>query len=145
MPTGARVDPFRAHNFRLEIGGITRAGFRECSGLDAANDAIDYREGTDKDLALSKIPGLVKFSNITLKWGLTTDPDIWKWRKSAMGGKVERKNLSIVLLAEDGAEVKRWNVFDAWCSKLTMPALNATGNDVAIETMEITHERLVEA
>jgi len=145
MPTGARVDPFRAHNFRLEIGGITRAGFRECSGLDAANDSIDYREGTDKDLALSKIPGLVKFSNITLKWGMTTDPDIWKWRKSAMDGKVDRKNMSIVLLAEDGSEAKRWNVFDAWCSKLTMPSLNATGNDIAIETMEITHERLEEA
>jgi phage tail-like protein len=145
MPTGGRVDPYRAHNFIVEIGGITRAGFREVSGLDAANDSIDYREGNDKDLALAKIPGLVKYSNITLKWGVTTDPDIWQWRKSAMDGKVERTNLSIVMLGEDGTEAKRWNVFEAWCSKLTMPSLNATGNDIAIETMEITHERLEEA
>lgn len=145
MPTGGRFDPYRAHNFRLEIEGITRAGFREVSGLDAANDPIDYREGNDKDLALSKVPGLVKYSNVTLKWGITTDPDIWKWRKTAIDGKVARKNMSIVLLGEDGSEAKRWNVFEAWCSKLSIPALNATGNDIAIETMEITHERLEEA
>jgi phage tail-like protein len=145
MPTGGRVDPFRAHNFIVEIGGITRAGFREVSGLDSANDAIDYREGNDKDLALGKVPGLVKYSTISMKWGVTTDPDIWEWRKTAMDGKVERKNLSIIMLGEDGAEAKRWNVFDAWCSKLTLPTLNATGNDVAIETMELQHERLEEA
>jgi phage tail-like protein len=144
MPTGARVDPYRAHNFRIEIGGIQRAGFRECSGLDAANDSIDYREGTDA-MAIKKVPGLIKYSNITLKWGITDDPDIWKWRQSAMDGKVERKNISVVLVSEDGSEVKRWNLHDAWCTKVTMPSLNATGNDIAIETMEITHERMEEA
>jgi phage tail-like protein len=143
MPTGGRVDPHRAHNFVVEIDGIQRAGFRECSGLDAANDSIDYREGSD-NLAVKKIPGLVKYSNITLKWGMTTDPDIWEWRKSAMDGKVQRKNLSIVMLGEDGAEVGRWNVENAWCTKLTLPSFNATGNDVAIETMEITHESVAQ-
>jgi phage tail-like protein len=143
MPTGARVDPYRAHNFIIEIDGIQRAGFREASGLDSSNDSIDYREGTD-DLAIKKIPGLVKYANITLKWGITTDPDIWAWRKSAVDGNVQRKNMSIVLLTEDGKEAKRWNVHNAWCTKITVPSLNATGNDVAIETMEITHEHMEE-
>ncbi len=138
------VDPHRAHNFMVEIDGIQRAGFREASGLDAANDAIDYREGTDP-LAIRKVPGLVKYSNITLKWGMTSDPEIWAWRKSAMDGKVERKNLSIAMLGEDGSEVARWNVIRAWCTKITLPSFNATGNDIAIETMEITHEGVAQA
>jgi phage tail-like protein len=145
MPTGGRVDPYRAHNFLIEIGGITRAGFRELSGAENGQEMVPYREGNAKDLGVAKLPGLATYSNLTLRWGITTDPDIWAWRKSALEGNVERKNLSIVLLGEDGTEVKRWNVFEAWCSKLTMPSLNATGNEVAIETMEITHERLEEA
>jgi phage tail-like protein len=144
MPTGARVDPHRAHNFIVEIDGIQRAGFRECSALDVSQAPIEYREGTDST-TVHKIPGLVTYGNITLKWGMTTDPDIWAWRKTAIDGKVERKNLSIVMMAEDGTEVRRWNVFEAWCTKLTMPALNATGNEVAIETMDIVHERMEEA
>jgi phage tail-like protein len=145
MPTGGRVDPYRAHNFRVEIDGIQRAGFREASGLDAANDSIDYREGNYEDLGIKKLPGLVKYSNITLKWGMTTDPDIWAWRKSAMDGDVQRKNLSIVMVRPDGSEARRWNLRDAWCTKLTMPSFNATSNDVAIETMEIAHEHMEEA
>lgn len=145
MPTGGRVDPYRAHNFIIEIGGITRAGFREMGEVNSTVNAVEYREGNDKDLGVSKLPGLATYSNITLRWGITTDPDIWAWHKSALDGKVERKNLSIVLLGEDGTEAKRWNVFEAWCSRLTLPALNATGNEVAIESMDITCELVVQA
>ena len=45
MALGDRKDPYRTYNFRVEIDGITRAGFRECSGLDTSQDPIDYREG----------------------------------------------------------------------------------------------------
>ena len=141
MATGDRRDPFRTFNFAVEIDGIQRAGFRECSGLDAANDSIDYREGTD-NLAVKKIPGLVKYSNITLKWGMTDDTELWDWRKRAMTGKVERKNGSIVLLDDTGAEKMRWNFREAWPTKWTGPSFNATGNEVAIETLEIAHEGL---
>src|SRR5262245_4436071 len=97
MPTGERKDPFRSFNFRVEIDGITRAGFRECSGLDSTQDTIDYREGTEP-LRARKLPGLVKYSNISLKWGITDDASLWEWRKKAMDGKVDRKHGSIVLM-----------------------------------------------
>ena len=78
MPTGERRDPYRGFKFRVEITGITRFGFREVSGLDSANDPIDYREGEDKTSTISKLPGLKKFSPITLKRGITDDKEIWK-------------------------------------------------------------------
>ena len=141
MATGDRRDPFRSFNFRVELDGITRAGFRECSGLDASQDPIEYREGTE-GLTARKLPGLNKYSNISLKWGMTDDTELWDWRKKAIAGKVERKNGSIVLLDEAGEEKLRWNFREAWPTKWTGPSFNATGNEVAIESLEITHEGL---
>jgi phage tail-like protein len=140
----SRNDPYRTHNFRIEIDGIDRAGFREASGLETTTAPIDYREGT-MGLSVQKLPGLVQQSTITLRGGITDDPALWDWRKTVMDGKVERKNGSIVLLDEAGEERLRWNFVDAWPSKWTGPALNATGNEVAIESLEITHEGLAKA
>lgn len=139
MTTGSRNDPFRAYNFLVELDGITRAAFRECSGLDSSQNAIDYREGGEP-LRMRKLPGLNTFSNITLKWGITTDPEFWEWREKAAQGRVERKNGSIILLDDAGSETMRWNFVDGWPTKWTGPTLNATGNEVAIETVEIVHE-----
>ncbi len=140
MVVGIRKDPYRAYNFLVEIDGITRAGFRECSGLDSAQDPIEYREGDEKYLTVRKLPGLVKYSNISLKYGITDDEELWQWRTKAVEGQVERKNGSVVLLDDLGQEKKRWNFREAWISKWTGTSFNATGNEVAIETIEIAHE-----
>ena len=144
MATGERKDPFRAYNFLVEIDGITRAGFRECSGLDTTQDPIDYREGGEA-LHVRKLPGLVKYSNISLKRGITDDAELWAWRKTAMEGKVQRKNGSIILLDDTGAEKLRWNFVEGWPTKWSGPTFNATGNEVAIESLEIAHEGVTKA
>lgn len=144
MAVGDRNDPYRAFNFLVEIDGITRAGFQECSGLDTSQDPIEYREGTDS-LTPRKLPGIVKFSNITLKWGLTDDAELWDWRKQVSDGKIERKNGSIVLMDDAGEEKARWNFREGWPTKWTGPSFNATGTDVAVETLEIAHEGVEKA
>lgn len=144
MAVGDRKDPYRGYNFLVEIDGITRAGFRECSGLDSTQDPIQYREGTDP-LTQRKLPGLNTYSNISLKWGITDDAEFWDWRMKSMEGKVERKNGSIVLMNDAGEEKLRWNFTAGWPTKWTGPSLNATGNDVAIESLDIAHEGLLKA
>jgi phage tail-like protein len=141
MPVGDRKDPYLSYNFLVEIDGIARAGFREASGLDSTQDPVEYREGTDPFTA-RKLPGLVKYSHITLKWGITDDQELLAWRQKAADGKVERRNGSIVLMDTAGKEKLRWNFHEAWPSKWTGPSMNATGNEVAIETLEIAHEGL---
>lgn len=140
-----RTDPFRGYNFLVELDGITRAGFREASGLDSTQDPVEYREGSEKGLTARKLPGLVKYSNITLKWGITNDADIWEWRTKAVSGKVERKNGSVVLLDDAGEEKVRWNFREAWPTKWTGPSFNATSNEVAIMTLELAHEGVEKA
>jgi phage tail-like protein len=144
MTTGERTDPYMGFNFLVEIEGIIRAGFRECSGLDSTQDPVEYREGDDV-LTPHKLPGLNKYSNISLKWGITDDTELWEWRKKAMDGTVERKNGSIVLCNDKGEEKLRWNFNHAWPTKWAGPTFNATSNDVAIESLDITHEGVEKA
>lgn len=144
MPVGDRTDPYRAYNFLVEIDGVVRAGFRECTGLDTTQDPIQYREGTDR-LTQRKIPGLVTYSNITLRWGMTDDTELWEWRRHTAEGGVDRRNGSIVLLDDQGEEKLRWNFLEAWPSKWTGPSLNATASELAIEALEIAHEGIVKA
>jgi phage tail-like protein len=140
-----RVDPYRSFNFLVEWDGIVQAGFQECSGLDASTDPVDYREGNDGPNHVRKLTGLNKYTAITLKRGVTDSAELWEWRKTVIDGATVRKNGSIVLLDESGAEKRRWNFLNAWPSKWTGPTFNSTGSTIAIETLELTHEQVLKA
>lgn len=142
MATGDIKDPFGNYNYFVELDGITRAAFQECSGFDSTIDVIDYREGGE-NTTLRKLPGMTKYSNITLKWGITDDTELYDWHRQTVQGDIERKNGSIVLLDRKGEEVVRWNFLRAWPTKWDGPDLNAEGTDVAIEMLEIAHEGVV--
>jgi len=142
MPTGQRVDPYGSFNFLVEIDGITRAAFHEASGFESAIDIIEHREGGE-NTTLRKIPALTKYTNITLKWGVTDDHDLYEWhRQWVKGDSTTRKNGSIILLDRQGNEKKRWNFYNAWPAKWTGPSFNAEGTEIAIETLELAHEGL---
>ncbi|MFN0148083.1 MAG: phage tail protein [Dehalococcoidia bacterium] len=139
MANGSIPDPFNNFNFLVEIDGITRAAFHEVSGFDSTIDVIEHREGGE-NTTLRKLPGMTKYSNIVLKWGMTDDVQLYQWHRQAVNGQVERRNGSIVLLNRGGQEVARWNFVRAWPAKYDGPDFNAEGNDVAIETLELAHE-----
>ena len=142
MATTARVDPFRGYNFRVEMDQTSVASFRECSGLSMTTDPVDYREGTDTPLSVRKLTGLRKFSNITLKRGFTQNEDLWKWYKNVLNGVADRRNGAVVLQDEQHNDVLRWNFTNAWIAKWEGAMMNATSNDVAIESIEICPERV---
>ncbi len=145
MPqTGQRNDPYGNYNFLVEIDGITRAAFQQVSGFDSTIDVVEHREGGENTTP-RKLPGMTKYSNITLKWGLTDDHDLYDWHRQAVLGDVQRKNGSIILLDRHGTEKMRWNFVNAWPSKWDGPDFNAEGNDVAIETLELAHEGIERA
>ena len=139
MATANIPDPYNNFNFLVEIDGITRAAFHECSGFDSTIDVIEHREGGENTTP-RKFPGMTKYSNIVLKRGITDDKQLYDWHIKAVKGQVDRKNGSILMLDRGGQEVARWNFVRAWPSKWTGPSLTAEGNDVAIETLELAHE-----
>jgi phage tail-like protein len=136
-----RKDPYRNFRFRLEIDNIIQAGFSEATIPDSTQDPIEYREGNESP-TVRKIPGLVKYGNVTLKWGLTDSLDLYEWRKLVEQGNMKdaRRNVAVILLDEEGNDAARWEFNDAWPSKYDAPDLSAKGTDIAIETLEIAHE-----
>lgn len=140
MPTGERTDPFRSFNFRVEIDGLTLGSFSEVSGLTADGDSVDYREGTDLRNNVRKLVGLRKFSNITLKRGYTTNGELWAWYTNILNGIPDRRNGSVILMNEAHEDVMRWNFENAWVNKIEGPPFKASGNEVAMESVDLIHE-----
>lgn len=140
------MDPISVFAFALELKGVTEASFREASGFGSENDVIEFKEQGPKGVSyIHKMPGLLKWQNINLKRGITTNPDLWKWRQMVIDGQIEkaRMNGSVVGYDENGDEMIRYNFVNGWPSKWQASGLNAQGNEPIIEEIEIAHEGLV--
>jgi phage tail-like protein len=141
--TAERIEPLTSFNFLIQIDGITRASFHECSGFNSSVDLIEHREGGA--ISPMKLPGLAKYGNITLRRGVTDDRELYDWHVAAVNGDMQRRSGSIIVLDRRGQEKARWHFFDAWPQRWEGPALNAEGTDVAIEALELAVERLERA
>lgn len=136
-------DPLVSSWFGVEFQGQVVGAFRECTGLGSENEVVEYKASGEKgEFVIKKVPGRLKWNNITLKRGITDSMDMWKWRKLIEQGKISeaRKNGTITMYNQQGDAVAKWNFTNAWPSKLTGPSANAANNEVAIEELEITHE-----
>ena len=137
------TDPLRNFRFRLEVGDITTAGFSEVMIAETTIDVVEYREGRDPE-HVRKLSGLTKYGNITLKRGVTFGNgalDLFKWHHDFSAGNGKRITLAIVVLDETGLkDTARFSVFEAWPVKYDPSDLNAKGNEVFIELLELANE-----
>jgi phage tail-like protein len=137
-----RDNPYLNFNFLVDIGVGDELGFSEVEGLSGEIEVIEYREGADRVNTARKLPGVTKYPNVTLKRGITGRTDLFEWWKAVRDGQAQRRNVTITLLDEQRQAVLRWHLRDAFPVKIEGPTLNASGNEVAIETLELAHEGL---
>jgi phage tail-like protein len=137
----SRKDPLRNCKFRVEIDGIVQATPCRISGIGAAIECIEYREGADP-LQVRQLGGLPKYGTLILSYGLTNSKELYEWFKSGIDGKVEPKKISIIASDLQGNDMARWNLLNAWPARYQAPDFNGKGNDVALETFEIVYEGL---
>ena len=117
--------------------------FSEVSGLAVQHEVIEYRYGESKSFSMLRMPGMQKFENITLKRGsLASDNSFFEWWNSALLNKIERRTVIISLLNEDHEPVVTWKVKNAFPIKVDGGSLDAKGNNVLIESIELAHEGL---
>src|SRR5260370_10067334 len=109
MPDRDRPDPYRGYNFRVELDGVTKAAFREFSGLTFETDPVEYREGNDRRLHVRKLFGLRKFTNLQGKRGITTDLQLWKWYSQILTGGAALRAVAAVLTDELQPAPLRWS------------------------------------
>lgn len=134
--------PLPVFHFQVQWGG-TNLGFAEVGGLNIETQMIEYRDGLSPVYSSVKMPGIPKYGNITLKRGiLPADNDFYTWLNTTKLNKVERRDLTISLLNENHEPVMTWKATNAFPVKVEGPGLKATGNEVAIESIEIAHEGL---
>ncbi len=134
--------PLPKFHFQVEWGG-SKIGFSEVSGLDVETEVIEYRSGDMKDYGKTKMPGMQKYGNITLKRGVfQTDNEFFTWWNTVKLNNIERRDLIISLLDSEHNPRVVWKVRNAWPVKIQSTDLKADGNEVAIETLEVAHEGL---
>ncbi|MFN3240617.1 MAG: phage tail protein [Planctomycetota bacterium] len=137
--------PLTQVRFEVDFGGSGsgKAMFAEVNGLNIETDMIEYRGGAEKTLTTRKLPGLMKYSNVTMKRGiLAKDNDLFSWWTLNQQGKHKQRTVTVKLLNEAGTATVTWTMVRAWPVKVEGPSLNAKGNDVAIESIEFCHEGL---
>jgi phage tail-like protein len=139
-------EPRPASHFRLDLGGRQGVGmFRECSGLDSETSVIEHKSIDDNGRpVVRKVPGEIKWSNITLKRGVDSKTDLWQWRAKVIekGAEDARVDGTIEIVDYAGSALATYAFKQGWPIKYVGSALNAGGNEVAVEELHIAHEGL---
>ncbi len=143
----ASAYPYKKYNYRIEMTNVDVAGFSEVSGFDASIDVIEYREGTELINSPRKMPGLTKYGNVTLKWGMSENMSFWDWvvgisdgTKQAAEDRME--DITIHLQDDSHQDIASWTLFACWPSKYTAPDFNATSSEIAFESVELVFEEM---
>ena len=137
-----RKNPYANFNFLVDLGLEQELGFSEVELPAAEIETIEYRVGGEPTSGTRKLAGRVRYGNVVLRRGIDGNLELWEWFKTARDGQVERRNVTITLLDEARAPVLRWRLLNAFPVKVEVSDLNAQGNEVVIETLELTHEGL---
>ncbi len=139
--------PYGAFNFLVSIAGGdsqgVQAGFSEVSGLSAEIEVIEYRAGNYISETPIKIPGLTKYSPVTLKRGLIGSIDLYEWFvESSRSESNSKRDVIISLMSEEREPAFTWKLRNAWVTRYTCSDLKASSSDIAIESIELAHEGL---
>lgn len=141
----SRVEPVRSFHFYVEIDGVGDASFVYFSGAGAHIEAIPFRQGGQSQ-HVYQLPGQVRYADVTLRYGVTRSNDLWRWFETGLQGDLVRRNVSIVMLNQNGRDESfRWSLFDAWISRWQASPLDTMANEIAIDEMTLVCERVERA
>lgn len=148
VKSGRESDPLIGFNFRLEIEGKLAGYFTEANGIGSEHEIVEHKAVDDSGHEIvQKIPGRLKWENVTLKRGITDAMDIWDWRKLVEDGKLgdARTNCSIIMMDRNYEDVARWDFVNAWPSKVSGPSVKSDSNEFGVEEVTLVHEGMVRA
>ena len=127
--------------FTVEFGGDS-ISFQEVILPESEIDVIEYRDGSDLASSVRKFPGLVKYSNLVLKRGMSKSQDLYDWFKETKQGRVERRDIIVNILNEENEPVAVWKMKNCWPTKYSGSVLRAKDSGIVIEALEIATEEV---
>jgi phage tail-like protein len=140
VPNSRAIDHRIASKFKIEIEGVTQGAFAAMDGLESTTEVVRFADGDD--IVDRKRPGRTHYSNIVLKRGFVNSNELWEWYKTVTEGKVQRKSGSIILSADDGSEVMRYNFFEGWPCRWKSFVMDASRTEAMVEELEIAVEKI---
>ena len=145
--TGGQQDqywPLPKFYFSVDIGSATDLPFQEVSGLEIDTDPIKYRHGNSTSFSEIKMPGLIKYSDVTLKKGVfATDNQFYEWISAIKLNTYTRLTVVIRLMDETNTPRMTWTLTNAFLIKITPTYLKSDANEAAVESLVLAHEGLV--
>ena len=134
-----------AATFLFEVDGVEIGRFTEVNGLEVEVDVQELEEGGENSF-VHKLPGRMKWPNITLKRGITQNDSLLSWLSkssgeqfAASGNKLSRSTAAITLLGPSAARLRSWEFDGAFPVKWSGPTFAASSSDMAMEELEIAH------
>lgn len=117
--------------------------FKEVLGLDIEAQIKEYWPGDSPIFSIVKMPGIGRFGNITMKKGIfVNETNFWEWYDAIKMNTAKRETVIIYLLDENGKPTMTWKLINAWPTKITVVNMEADANEIAVETLELSHEGL---
>jgi phage tail-like protein len=136
-------DPLLGFAFYLDLEGSGSGYFTEVSGVGAETEVVEQKViDNNGNAVILKVPGKLKWGDITLKRGITANMDLWDWREQVNQGDVDgaRTNGSITMMDSQYTPVARWDFVNAWPSKVSGPTFKVDSNEFGVEEVTIVHE-----
>jgi len=130
------------YGFRVEIDGVDAGFFRSVDGLSIEQEVIEFQSAGDP--LVRKLPGRVKYGDITLKRGFIGGSMLNDWIEDSAGGNTVRKNVSITLVDRNGQEIHRWNLLDCFPTSWKIGPLEGRPTDPLIEELKVACDSFVE-
>jgi phage tail-like protein len=132
------TDPYVGFLFRVEILGLQVGGFSQVTGLEREVQIEDFREGGLNDYT-HKLATVTKYPNLALRRGIADATELWQWHQDVVNGKIERRQINVVLTDAFGKEKWRWTFEKAYPVKWSGTEFNAATNAVFVEAVEFVH------
>lgn len=148
MATGKIQHPYGSFRFKLEVDGIALGHFKSCSGLKHEIEVLEFQEGGVNEFK-HKLVGQGSYPNITLKMGFVSNglAEDWHYEYATADAKKGKRKTVRIYLLDDAATtvVGQWTLKDAWPVKWEGPEFDASGDNLAVETLEIAHHGILRA
>lgn len=140
--SGRESDPLVGFMFSLECAGMITGYFMEVSGVGSENEVVEHKVVANGHESVQKIPGRLKWTDITLKRGITDSFEVWDWRQMVVDGNIgkARKNATITMYDRDYKAAAKWDLINTWPSKVTGPSLKSDSNEFVVEEVTLVHE-----
>lgn len=142
-PNPVAGDPLIGFHFALTAGTIPLGYFTDVDGIGSENDVVEHKVINEKGLEIvQKIPGRLKFLDVTLKRGITGNLDAWAWRAMVENGDVKgaRKNVTITMFDQTLSPVAEWTLDNAWPSRIVAPGVTSASGSFAVEELTLVNE-----